>query len=137
MSDLNKVILLGRLTRDPELRFTQSGTAVCDFDMAINRRSRTPDGDNREEVTFVTCTVWARRAEAVSKHLKKGSQALVEGRITQDRWETPEGKKRSKLKVTAESVIFLGSGRGGNSGSEERSEAAGSRRPSGAEDAPF
>jgi single-strand DNA-binding protein len=112
MANVNKVILIGRLTRDPELRFTPQGTPVCDLSLAINRVTRNPDGTQREETSFIDVTVWGRQAETTAQYLKKGREAFVEGRLTQERWENPEGQKRSKLKVTAERIQFLGGGGG-------------------------
>jgi single-strand DNA-binding protein len=111
MASFNKVILIGNLTRDPEVRYTPSGTAVGDLRMAINRRFRTGDGQEREETCFVGVTVWGRQAETCGEYLKKGSPALVEGRLKYDEWEK-EGQKFSRLSVVAERVQFLGSPRG-------------------------
>jgi len=111
MANFNKVILIGNLTRDPEVRYTPSGTAVGDLRMAVNRRFRTGDGQEREETCFVGVTVWGRQAETCGEYLKKGAPALVEGRLKYDEWEK-EGQKFSRLSVVAERVQFLGSPRG-------------------------
>lgn len=111
MANFNKVILIGNLTRDPEIRYTPSGTAVGDLRMAVNRRFRTGDGQEREETCFVGVTVWGRQAETCGEYLKKGAPALVEGRLKYDEWEK-EGQKFSRLSVVAERVQFLGSPRG-------------------------
>ena len=111
MADFNKVILLGNLTRDPEVRYTPSGTAVTDLRMAMNRRFRGSDGQDRDETCFVSVTVWGRQAENCGQYLRKGRQALVEGRLKLDEWEK-EGQKISRLTVTAERVQFVVKGSG-------------------------
>ena len=123
MASLNKVFLIGNLTRDPELRYTPSGTAVADMSMAINRRYTTASGDKKEETCFVDVTLWARRAEVASQYLKKGSPVFVEGRLHLDKWENSEGQKRSKLKVIAENFQFMGSSTGGKDMAEGDMEA--------------
>ena len=115
MANYNKVFLIGNLTRDPQLRFTPSQTAVCDFGLAVNRKSKTSTGEMREEVCFVDITAWGKQAETLAKYVTKGSPLLVEGRLTYDQWES-EGQKRSKLKVTLEGFQFLGSGQRGAGG---------------------
>ena len=110
MPHFNKVILMGHLTRDPDLRFIQSGTPVAQFGLAINRR-RNGEGGPKEEVTFIEVVAWGRLAEICGEYLTKGAPILVEGRIQQDRWETEEGEHRSQLKVIAETVRFLPWGR--------------------------
>ena len=107
MADFNKVILLGRLTRDPELRYTPAGSPVCNFDLAVNRSYTTQGGERRDEVCFITIVVWGKQAETCAEYLKKGRQALVEGRLSQRSWETPEGQKRSKHEVVADRVQFM------------------------------
>lgn len=118
MANLNKVFLIGRLTRDPELRYTQGGTAVAEFGLAINRSYTTSSGEKREETTFVDIIVWRRRAELVCEYLSKGSPIFIEGRLELDAWETPDGQKRSKLRVVADNFQFLagGGGRPGEGG---------------------
>lgn len=108
MPDLNKVLLMGRLTRDPELRKTPSGMAVAEASLAINRRYRSSPGEDREEVCFVNVTVWGKSAEAMARYTQKGATVLVEGRLKLDEWEK-DGQKRSRLGVVAERVQFLGS----------------------------
>ena len=112
MASLNKVFLLGNLTRDPELRYTPRGTAVCDVGMAVNRSYTGADGASREETCFVDLVFWGKQAELVNQYLKKGSTALVEGRLQLDRWETADGQKRSRLRVVCDNVQFLGRPRG-------------------------
>jgi single-strand DNA-binding protein len=109
MADFNKVILLGRLTRDPELRYTPAGSPVCSFDVAMNRSYTTQGGERRDEVCYITIVVWGKQGENCAEYLKKGRQALVEGRLTQRSWETPEGQKRSKHEVVADRVQFMDS----------------------------
>lgn len=108
MANVNKVLLLGRLTRDPELRYTPNGTAVCDLGIAIGRKWKGADGTWKEETCFVDATVWQKQAENCAEYLKKGREVFVEGRLTLDQWQTPEGQKRSKLKVVALNVQFIG-----------------------------
>ncbi|MGA1193777.1 MAG: single-stranded DNA-binding protein [Kiritimatiellia bacterium] len=135
MTDLNKVFLAGNLTRDPEVRHIPSGSAVCDLRLAINRRFRDQNDKDREEVVYVSVTVWGRQAENCGQYLSKGSPVLVEGRLKLDEWEK-EGQKQSRLGVVGERVQFLSSrgGSGGGGGSrEEWSDSAPSRgasRPS-------
>ncbi len=106
MASLNKVILLGNLTRDPELRYTPSGTAVSTFGMAMNRRYR-QDDELKEEVCFVDVVTYGRQAETTSEYLSKGSMALVEGRLQWRSWENEAGQKRSKHEVIANTVQFM------------------------------
>ena len=111
MASFNQVTLLGHLTRDPELRYTPQGVAVCDFALAVNRKFTKKDGEKVEEVAFVDVTCWNRLAEISAEFLKKGRPVLESGRLAQDRWEEEgTGKKRSKLRVVAETLQFLGSG---------------------------
>ena len=114
MASYNRVILVGNLTRDPELRYIQSGMAVTDVGLAVNDRRKTATGEWVEEVTFVDVTVWGRQAETVSEYLTKGSPVLFEGRLKLDSWEK-DGQKHSKLKVVCERMQMLG-GRGGQGG---------------------
>ncbi|HMP89175.1 MAG TPA: single-stranded DNA-binding protein [Kiritimatiellia bacterium] len=111
MADLNKVMLAGNLTKDPEVRHTPGGQAVSDLRIAINRKYKDNTGKDREEVVYVSITVWGRQAETCGQYLSKGSPILVEGRLKLDEWEK-DGQKQSRLGVVAERVQFLG-GRGG------------------------
>ena len=111
MSSFNRVILLGNVTRDPELRHTSGGTSVCDLGLAINDR-RKQGTEWTEETTFVDVTLWARQAEVAAEYLSKGSPVLIEGRLKMDSWETNDGQKRSKLKVVSERMQMLGKGSG-------------------------
>jgi single-strand DNA-binding protein len=103
----NKVIVLGHLTADPELRYTPQGAPVGNFVVAVNRSYTTQGGEKRDEVCFVPVVVWGKQAENCGTYLKKGSGALVEGHLQQRSWEAPDGAKRSKLEVVAERVQFL------------------------------
>ncbi|MCC6739141.1 MAG: single-stranded DNA-binding protein [Planctomycetia bacterium] len=124
MASVNKVMLLGRLTADPELRYTPKGTAVCDLRMALNRQYTDPGtGEKKEEATFVDVTAWGRTAETSAQYLKKGREVFVEGRLKTDQWEQ-DGQKRSKLTVTAENVTFIGGGGGSGGGREYGGEGA-------------
>jgi len=140
MANYNRVILVGNLTRDPQLRYTPNQVAVCDFGLAINRQWNSQDGQKREETCFVNCTAWSRSAETLAKYLTKGSPLLVEGRLTYQTWDGPDGKKRSKLEVTVERFQFLGRPSGGAGGAKPNAKpqvAAGDstgREEAGAED---
>jgi single-strand DNA-binding protein len=123
MANFNKVMLMGNLTRDPQLSYTPSQTAVVDFGLAINRRWTGQDGSQREETCFVDCRMFGRRAEVVNKYCKKGSPLFVEGRLTFDSWESQDGTKRSKLRVTVENFEFIGRSGGGGGQSTNRAEA--------------
>jgi len=114
MANLNKVMLIGNLTRDPEVRYTPKGTAVGDLGMAVNRRVSDGAGNWSDEVTFVDVTVWGTNAENAQKYLTKGRGVFIEGRLQMDTWEDKaSGQKRSKLKVVAEVLQFLPDGKGG------------------------
>lgn len=107
MADLNKVFLIGRLTHDPELRYTPNGTPVADLKLATSRKYATREGENREETLYIVVTVWNRQAENCCQYLRKGRAVHVEGYLKEETWETREGEKRSKIKVEAERVQFL------------------------------
>jgi single-strand DNA-binding protein len=116
MASFNKVILLGNLTRDPEVRYTPKGSAVCDLGLAVNRVYTTDSGEKREEVTFVDVVLWARLAEIAGEYLKKGRPVFIEGRLQMDSWDDKQtGQKRSRLRVVGESMQLLG-GRPGGAG---------------------
>ena len=121
MASYNKVILMGNLTRDPELKHLASGSPVCDLGLAVNEKYKSKDGEAKESVTFVDITVWGRQAESCAEYLSKGSPVLVEGSLKLDQWETEDGDKRSKLKVNGQNVQFLGSPKARDS---QRSESA-------------
>ena len=114
MASFNKVILLGNLTRDPELRYTPQGAAVCEFALALNYvYTNKQTGQKVEEVSFIDLVAWGKTGETIAEYMKKGRQILVEGRLKQDRWESQDGKKMSKVRVTVESFQFVGSRPGG------------------------
>ncbi len=113
MPNLNRVMLMGNLTRDPELRYTNSNMAVTQIGLAINRRWKNQQGEQQEEVTFVDCEAWGRTAEVINQYLKKGRPIYVEGRLKLDQWDDKEGNKRSKIKVVIENFQFLDGRQGG------------------------
>jgi single-strand DNA-binding protein len=127
MANLNKVLLLGNVTRDPEVRYTPKGSAVCDLGIAVNRAYTTDSGEKREEVTFVDVTLWGRTAEVASEYLKKGRPVFIEGRLQMDSWDDKQtGQKRTRLRVVAENMQLLG-GRppgGGETSGEGRQTSA-------------
>src|SRR3954470_5489197 len=128
MASFNKVILLGNLTRDPEVRYTPKGTAVTDLGLAVNRTYTADNGEKREEVTFVDVTFWGRTAEVAGEYLKKGRPVFVEGRLQLDSWDDKtSGQKRTKLKVIGENMQMLGAPRGGGGGGDEDSAPRSSR----------
>ncbi|MFP6581386.1 MAG: single-stranded DNA-binding protein [Candidatus Hydrogenedentota bacterium] len=129
MPDLNKVQLAGRLTRDPELKYIASGTALCKLGMAVSRKYKTKTGDMKEETLFMNVTVWGQAAEWIGDKMKKGQPVLVEGRLTSNEWEDKNGQKRTTIEVNADRVQSLawddrgdqgnqGGGGGGSSYSE-------------------
>jgi single-strand DNA-binding protein len=112
MANLNRVLLIGNLTRDPELRVTPKGTAICQFGLAVNRSFKDEAGQTREETTFIDVEAWGRQGETISKYCTKGRPLFVEGRLRLDQWEDKaSGQKRSRMKVVLENFQFLG-GRG-------------------------
>ena len=137
MASFNKVMLMGNLTRDPEIKYTPKGTAIADIGLAVNRNYTTESGEKREEVTFVDVTLWGRVAEIVGEYCKKGRPLFVEGRLQLDTWDDKAtGQKRSKLKVVGENIQLLGSREGGAGGGggggehgEGRSESRSEARP--------
>ena len=123
MADFNSVVLLGRLTRDPELRYVANGAPVCSFSIATNHRYTKSDGQKAESVTFVEVAVWRRLAEICSQFLKKGREVLVTGSLKQDRWvDSKTQQPRSKLKVIAREVRFIGPRREDEPGNEAEPE---------------
>ena len=142
MANLNKVMLIGRLTRDPETKHTPSGTSVTTFGLAINRTYKRKDSDEKvEETTFVDVEAWGTAGEVFARYMKKGRQAYVEGRLKLDSWEK-DGQKRTKLLVVLEEFQFLDSGGGGGGGApsgggataERRRTPAPARNPAGGSD---
>lgn len=111
MASLNKVFIIGNLTQEPELRYTQSGQAVVTLNVASNRKFKTHTGELKEDTLFIRIEAWGKMAENCGEYLSKGSPILVEGRLVQDNWETKEGQKRTTYKVSASNIQFLPSGR--------------------------
>lgn len=135
MASFNKVILLGNVTRDPELRYVSNGTPVTEIGLAINNRRKGPNGEWVDETTFVDVTFWSRDAEIAGEYVTKGSPLMVEGRLKLDTWEK-DGKKNSKLRVVGEKLVLLGSrqgapegGRGGAEGAPRPKRAGTPRQP--------
>jgi single-strand DNA-binding protein len=119
MPSLNKVLLMGNLTRDPELRVTPKGTSICQFGLAINRQFKMESGESRDEVTFVDIEAWGKQGETIAKYCTKGRPLYVEGRLRLDQWEDKNTKeKRSRMKIVLEQFQFLGDGRGGGGSSQ-------------------
>ncbi|MBV9657713.1 MAG: single-stranded DNA-binding protein [Verrucomicrobia bacterium] len=128
MANLNKVMLIGNLTRDPEVKYTPKGTAIAEIGLAVNRVYTTPQGEKKEEVTFIDVELWERLAELAGQYLKKGRPVFIEGRLRLDSWDDKtSGQKRTKLKVRAEVMQFLGS-RGDSEGGSD-AEGGESRSP--------
>jgi single-strand DNA-binding protein len=124
MANLNKVMLIGNLTRDPELRVTPKGTAICTFSIAVNRKFKDDSGGEREEVTYIDIEAWGKSGENISKYCTKGRPLFVEGRLRLDQWEDKTTKeKRSRMKVVLENFQFLGGGRGEGGAAGEGGEA--------------
>ena len=137
MANLNKVMLIGNVTRDPEIKYTPKGSAVTDLGIAVNRIFTPEGGERREETTFVDVTLWGRQAEIAGEYCKKGRSIYVEGRLQLDSWEDKaSGQKRSKLRVVGENFQLLGprpgGGSGGSGGSDEEYSERPPRRESGA-----
>jgi single-strand DNA-binding protein len=117
MPSLNKVLLMGNLTRDPELRVTPKGTPICQFSLAINRQFKMESGETREEVIYVDVEAWGKQGETIAKYVTKGRPLYVEGRLRLDQWEDKNTKeKRSRMKVVLEQFQFLGDSRAGAPG---------------------
>lgn len=117
MASFNRVILAGNLTRDPQLSYTPSNTPVCEFGLAVNRRWRDRDGQQREEVCFVDLTAYGRSGETINQYMRKGQPILIEGRLRFNQWTSKEGQKRNRLDVVVDNFTFLGGPGGGGSGS--------------------
>lgn len=136
MASFNRVILAGNLTRDPQLSYTPSNTAVCEFGMAVNRRSRDRDGNQREEVCFVDVTAYGRQGEVVNQYMSKGKPFLVEGRLRFREWTNKEGQKRTRLDVVLESFSFIDGGGGGGGGYRSQQAAPAQGRASNEPESP-
>jgi single-strand DNA-binding protein len=120
MANFNKVILVGNLTRDPQMSYLPSQTPVVEFGLAVNRRWRSQNGEQREDTCFIDCRCYGKAAETLNQYMSKGSPILVEGRLDLDTWESKEGQRRSKHRVTVENFQFLGSAGGGQRGGGRR-----------------
>jgi single-strand DNA-binding protein len=131
MASYNRVILMGNLTRDPELRYLPSNTPVVNLGLAVNRRYKNQQGEQQEEVTFVDCEAFARPAEVINQYMSKGQPILIEGRLRLDQWQTQDGQNRSKLKVVVENFQFVG-GRGGDGQGGGQGQSAGGGQAQGA-----
>ena len=128
MANLNRVLLIGNLTRDPELRVTPKGTAICQFGLAVNRTFKDESGGNREETTFIDVEAWGKQGELISKYCTKGRPLFVEGRLKLDQWEDkPSGQKRSRMRVVLENFQFLGIRGEGEGGGAPGGEGSGAR----------
>jgi single-strand DNA-binding protein len=114
MSKLNKVFLMGNLTKDPELRYTPAGTAIAEFGMAINREWQGSDGEKKKEVCYVQVNMFGKRAEVINEYFSKGKPIFIEGRLKFEQWEAKDGGNRNTLKVVAENFEFIGGQAGGN-----------------------
>jgi len=119
MANFNKVLLMGRLTRDPQLSYLPSQTAVVDFGLAVNRNWTGKEGEKKEETCFVDCRAFGKPAETINKYLKKGNPMFVEGRLDFGSWTAQDGTKRSKYRVVVENFQFLGGGSGGGGSSSQ------------------
>jgi single-strand DNA-binding protein len=122
MATLNKVFLIGNLTRDPELKYIANGTGIAKFGLAVNRVYNSPDGEKKKETCFVDITAWDKLAEVCSEHLTKGRLVLIEGRLQYQSWESDDGTKRSKIEVVAQNIQFLGSKQNGEEESTDDSD---------------
>ncbi len=136
MPNFNKCYLMGNLTRDIELRHTSGNQAVANLGLAINRRWKSADGQDREEVTYVDCEAWGRTAETLAKYLQKGRPVFIEGRLKLDTWEDKEGKKQSKIRVVVEGFQFIDSRPGGGGGGGQATSYEGGDEPRYESDAP-
>ena len=136
MANLNKVLLIGNLTRDPELRYSPSGVAVAKFALATNYVYKTQNGEEKKEVCFVDIVAFAKTAENCANYLSKGKPVFIEGRLQFSTWETPEGQKRSKLEVIAEGMQFVGGPKTGEGTAGEAGEE-GSGNDGAEDDIPF
>lgn len=119
-ASLNRTLLIGNLTRDVDLKYTTSGTAMANFGLAVNRTYTNSDGEKVEDVCFVEIVAWSRLAEVSAEYLAKGRPVFVEGRLQMDTWEQEDGKKRSRLKVIAQNIQFLGDGARADADREDR-----------------
>ena len=136
MASLNKVLLMGNLTRDPELRFTAGGSALTKFGLAVNRKYKQGE-EWKEDVCFVDITVWGKQAETCAEYLSKGKSVFIDGRLNFSSWESKEGQKRNKLDVVANSVQFLGNTGSGGASQENLPDSQGDQQMPEKDDIPF
>lgn len=137
MANFNKVIMAGRLTRDPELTFLPSQTPVVEFGLATSHKFKGSDGQMKEDTCFVDCRMYGKRAEVIKKYLSKGDPLMIEGRLQFDRWEAQDGSKRSKHRIFVESFEFMGSGKSSGQGNNEYGNSgANDQAPSGTDNVP-
>ncbi len=134
MASLNKILLIGNLTKDPELRYTPNGTAVTNLRIAVNRRFKDRTGELKEDTCFVTVTAWDKQAEICNQYLQKGRQIFVEGILQSRSWETTDKQKRSTIDVRAERIQFLGGPKGGDGGGDAAPEVPAVKTSSGGAD---
>ncbi len=148
MANFNKVILIGNLTRDPQLSYLPSQTAVVDFGLATNRQWKAQDGQMKQDTCFVDCRAFGKPAETINKYCKKGRPLMVEGRLTYDSWTGKDGVKKSKLRVTVETFQFISAGQGAGGAAGQDAPAGGEsqipsedygagEQPAGSDDIPF
>jgi len=142
MANFNKVLLMGNLTRDPQLSYLPNQTAVVDFGLAVNRKWKSKEGEDREETCFIDCRAFGRQAETINKYLSKGRPVFVEGRLTFDSWTAQDGTRRSKHRVTVENFQFLPGGPRAAAGQTEEGAGGvpaerGPEEQTGADDIPF
>lgn len=128
MRGFNKVVLMGNLTRDPELRTTPNGQTVCSFSLAVNRTWKNANGEQQEAVDYIDCNIWGKPAEIIDQYMNKGSGILVSGRLQQRSWEQ-DGQKRSKVEVVVEDFNFVGGGNDGGGNSQRSSSSSSSSAP--------
>lgn len=126
--DINRVVLVGRITQKPEVRTTSGGISVCQFSIALNRRRRNQQDEYKDEVSFINCVAWRRTAEVLGQYADKGKQVGIDGRLQQNRWQDRDGNNRSRVEVVVENLQLLGSGQGGG-GQNYRNESGGSMPP--------
>lgn len=127
MRGFSKAIIVGNLTRDPELRSTTNGASVCSFSVAVNRVYRDTSGEQKEDVSFIDCSAWGKLGEMISQYAKKGTGVLVSGRLSQRSWEDKDGNKRSRVEIVAEDFNFTGNRGDGGNGSAAQAPAASSQ----------
>jgi single-strand DNA-binding protein len=129
MANFNKVLLMGNLTRDPQLSYTPNQTAVVDFGLAVNRKWKGQDGESKEEVCFVDCRAFSRLAENINKYMRKGRPLFVEGRLVYEQWTAQDGSKRSKHRIHVDNCQFLGGPPAGPAGANRTEQEVSEKSP--------